>query len=294
VVLDPVSGARLRTLVATGVVGDSVALNARDHQVYFEEDLGCAHEVWRVDVAGGAPSRVALGSAPAISPDGARLAYALEHIGCGGSDPRAEAAYVRVMVKDLRTGVIHQYPTAPRRLREEPPLVIRHLSWSADGVRLALSLEPWQDDTCGVLAVMDPAVDRYYVPSPKPDPGLNSNSNPDPSPDAAPVSVPGVNGSCYLEGGYLPDGHLFVIRQVPQDAERGSSGPWRYLMEEIAPGSGVVLRTVAIGERGRPYLAPSADASGQWLLYLSGPDLKVVHGEARARTLASGYLAADW
>ncbi len=307
VVLDPDSGAVVRTLVAAGVTGSVVSLAGRGGLVYFERPFGCHHQVWRVAVTGGAPALVAAtGSVPAVSPDGTRLAFARQTFGCPDSARTAGAASsvtsdrFLVVVRDLRSGQERDY-SAPSDRPEGFEMPIVRLSWSGDGARLVESFDPVvrtgsddvpvppEDSAPGQVAVLDLAQDLYYLADDSP---------------RSPQNLPETDSARFArEAAFLPDGRLLVVRgrrgvEIPVGAQvrvapRIVPGV-RDLLEEVDPGSGVVVRRVAAGAVGLLLGAPATDVTGRWLLFVSGTEVRVVHGDAHAVHLVGGYLAADW
>lgn len=75
--LDPANGAVKQTLVPSGVLGDEISVSAKG-MVYYAVANGCSAAIYQVPDGGGSPSMVVAGRWPAISPDGTRLAYAVQ------------------------------------------------------------------------------------------------------------------------------------------------------------------------------------------------------------------------
>jgi hypothetical protein len=65
------------------------------------------------------------------------------------------------------------------------------------------------------------------------------------------------------------------------------------LMWEVTPG-GALIHQVAIGFVNKEHISLAADASGHWLLYLSGRDLYVSQDGNTPVRLATGLIAATW
>jgi hypothetical protein len=110
-------------------------------------------------------------------------------------------------------------------------------------------------------------------------------------PGATSVPVSGPARTYYREAVFLPNGDLFV------DRECCAGYPPHVTSSELATvdaATGVSRQQVAIGLTTRDHGSLDADASGHWLLYLSGPDLLVSEDGARPTTLATGFQAATW
>jgi DNA-binding beta-propeller fold protein YncE len=280
VLLDPSSGAVTRTLVPSGAVGDAIAVSPNGQTVYYEVGTGCQHQIWRVPTAGGSATEVtSAGSAPAISPDGTKLAYARQDFvtDTGSCAPSGDiTSDYQLVVLDLATQAAKRYPMPRQMASSGLPAPIGHLSWSADGSHLAVSITSVQDNEGWNLHIMDPSTDATYL--------SDSSTGDVPMPGAA-------QNSYYREGVYLPNGKLFAIRQC--------CGGWppnttSVALLEIDPASGQVMSQVAIGLTDRDHTSLDASADGHWLLYLSGHDLEVSQDGAKPTVLASGFVAAAW
>lgn len=281
VLLDSANGRPTRTLVPTGVVGDALAVGPDGKAIYYELGAGCRHEIWRISTADGAKTRIAAaGNAPALSPNGERLAYATQYFdrdntaNCFPADDITSG--YQVVIVDLATHQAHHYTMAPQVAATGLPAPVDHLSWSPDGTRLAVSVTAVQDNEGWQLAVMNPATDTTYFK----DDGSTS------------VPMPGVSeDTFYREGVYLPNGHLFVARQCCAGYPPSTTN---VDMLEIDPADGKQVRSVAVGLTDRDHTSLDASADGHWLLYLSGKDLEVAHDGAKPSVLATGFLAAAW
>jgi hypothetical protein len=104
------------------------------------------------------------------------------------------------------------------------------------------------------------------------------------------VPLPGLARSYYREGVYLRDGDLFVNQMCCAGLPARVTSS---LLLEVGP-SGELVRQVAIGFRDRDHTSLSADPSGHWLLYLSGPDLFLSLDGAAPFKLTTGLTAAAW
>jgi hypothetical protein len=273
--LDPATGKALRTL-ATGAVGEEIGLSPDGLTVYYETPVGCAHQINRVPTAGGTSTILGSGGHPTMSPDGTLLAYVLQPgfgagtTACDRADTSA-GAYA-VVVRDLARGGEKSFPLPPAVVSGGLPLPIAHLSWAADNRRLAVTIGGGQDNEQWSVSIMDRTRDTNY-------------------PGATSVPVSGPARTYYREAVFLPNGDLFV------DRECCAGYPPHVTSSELATvdaATGVSRQQVAIGLTTRDHGSLDADASGHWLLYLSGPDLLVSEDGARPTTLATGFQAATW
>ena len=164
VTLNPATGAQIHVLVARHVLGDEISVSATG-MVYFAVMQGCSSEVEGMPVSGGAVAQIAQGSLPAVSPDGTKLGYASEpdlSPGCLPSTPDLVGLY-HLMVRTLSTGTETLYPMAPASQNTALPAPISHLSWSADGHRLAVSIAAIQDNEGWNVVLVDPSRAHYYL-----------------------------------------------------------------------------------------------------------------------------------
>jgi hypothetical protein len=280
VTLSPANGAVTSTLVASGAIGDEIAV-ATSGTVYFTAHHGCTDQIESVPVSGGgSPAPIATGSLPALSADGSKLAFAREPpltTGCVPATPNLVPLY-KLVVRTLSTGAEATYPMVPpSQQKRSLPAPISHLSWAADGQHLAVSVAAFQDNEGWNLALLDTAAAKYYL-------------------SGAGVSFVPVTGQpsrrlSYLrEGVYLPNGELFVSRACcagfpPHNTSR--------LMWEVST-AGALVHQVAIGFASLDHTSLAVAPGGGWLLYLAGHDLYVSQGGARPRQVASGLVAAAW
>jgi hypothetical protein len=280
--LDPTTGAQMRTLVPAGVVGDEVAVSPDRSSVYFEVNKGCDHQIQQVGINGGDISVVASGgSLPAINAAGDVLACAQEPLaysaGCAPSGADNGAGQWKLVVDNLSTNVVKALPMTPDAVSSGLPFSISHLSWSADGSRLAVSIAAPEDNEGWALNLVDPTSASYYF-------GDSTPTVPLPAGQTS-------SGWYWREGVFQPDGNLFVVKQccagLPQ--KRTSVE-----LDQVNPTSDTTLRTVAIGLTDVDHTSLSVDTTGTWLLYLSGNNLEVSHDGARPVQLASGFVAAAW
>src|SRR5215469_6407605 len=79
VTLNPATGVVEKTLVPTGVMGDEISVSSSG-QVYFAVQNGCTSKIEEISASGGTAGVLTLGSLPAVSPDGTKLAYASQPV----------------------------------------------------------------------------------------------------------------------------------------------------------------------------------------------------------------------
>jgi hypothetical protein len=280
--LNPSTGAQLSTLVPSDVVGDELAV-APDHaSVYFEENKGCDHEVWKVAINGGNPVLIAAnGSLPAINPAGDELAYAQEPLsfnpGCAPSGTDNGAGQWKLVIDDLSTHTVKSLPMAPDAISNGLPFSISHLSWSSNGSQLAVSIAAPEDNEGWAVNIVDPASATYYF----------GNSTPTVPIPAAQTAA----GWFWHEAVFQPDGNLFVVKQCCAGLPETTTS---VELDQVNPTTGATVHAVAVGLTDVGHTSLSVDRSGYWLLYLSGDNLEVSAGGAKPGVLASGLEAAAW
>ena len=79
VTLNPATGAVEKTLMPAGVIGDEISVSSSG-QVYFAVQNGCTSKIEEISASGGTAGVLTLGSLPAVSPDGTKLAYASQPV----------------------------------------------------------------------------------------------------------------------------------------------------------------------------------------------------------------------
>jgi len=280
--LDPITGTQMSVLVPSGVVGDEVAVSPDGSSVFFEVGSGCDHQIWKVGVNGGDPSVVAsAGSRPAISPAGDELAYAQQPLSfsasCAPTGADNGADQWKLVVQNLSTNAVKNLPMAPATVSSGLPFSISHLSWSSDGSRIAVSIAAPEDNEGWALNIVDPASDDYYFGDSVPS-----------------VPVPGGSASrqfYWREGVFQPDGNLFVVKQCCAGLPETTT---TVELDQVSPTSGTTVHTVAAGLLDVDHTSLSVDATGRWLLYLSGVNLEVSHDGGTPTQVASGFVAAAW
>jgi hypothetical protein len=278
VLLSSVTGAPARTLVRSGVIGEEISVAPGGGLIYFSRRHGCVDDVYSVAASGGQPVLITSGSLPAVSPDGTSLAVARQpvlggHCPAPSGDPSMQYSLV---IRTLGTGVEHVYPMLPAGQSTGLPAPISHLSWSADGSRLAVSIASIQDNEGWQIVLLDTATAQAYLA------GTGDT--------AVPVTGPMARRSYWREGVFMPDGELFVSRACCAGVPVRNVSK---LMWEVST-SGALRHLVAIGFPALEHTSLAVNRSGKWLLYLAGTTLYVSFRGARPRQLGSGLIAASW
>jgi WD40-like Beta Propeller Repeat len=280
VVLGP-TGNIASTLVTGGVLGDEISVSPNGQTVYFAvRQAACDMTIESISINGGTATPIAAGELPAVSPDGTQLAYAQEPFGTADCTPSASkyASSFKLVIRNLSTGSQRIVPQPPEVVKSGLPQPISHLSWSANGQQLAVSISAVQDNEGWSLNLISPSSSQYYLP-----------------PGAGVTNVPLTGGpyrerSYIREGVFLPDGNLFISRACcggfpPRNLSR--------LMWEVTP-AGALVHQVAIGYPNLDHVSLDASANGQWLLYLAGGTLYVSQDGNRPNQMATGLIAAAW
>jgi hypothetical protein len=297
VVLNPSTGAVIRTLVPSGVdegglLGEEgIAASPDGGTVYFTvyNSADCTNEIESVPVSGGTPADVVTGELPAVSPDGSQLAFTRQNENdCGEA---GDAQNFSMAIRTLSTGSQVTYPMAPDDTGRLPYL-IDGLSWAPGGKQLVVSMTMYQDSQGYQLVLLNPATAQFYETGP----GTTT----------LPVTgSPAPSRSYYAEGAFLPDGNLFVNRDCCIGVDLADKPPANSnLMEEIST-SGSLVRQVAIGVQDDYHFSLSVDPSGNLLYVASTGDvvalpstaagtLYVSQGGAKPVAIATGILAAAW
>jgi hypothetical protein len=276
--VDPRTGTRASTIVSGVSARDEVSVTADGSTIYYEQDAGCTGRIYSVPAAGGTPTLVTAGTLPAVSPDGSRLAFAGETTPVTNCFPHLPPPPEDLLVvRDLRTGAQTTYRAAPQLTQTGLIYPIDHLSWSADGSRLLISLQEVQDNQGWNLVVLDPRTAKYYLT------GARGEGIPVTGGDS-------MSGNYYREGVFMPDGNLFINRVccAGNPPLRRSTLMWKVTT------SGAEIAQVAVGFTDRDHTSLDVDRAGQELLYLSGSDLYVSDGGRRPRLLTTGFVAATF
>jgi hypothetical protein len=286
VVLNPASGAVIRTLVSHGVdtATDEIAVSPDGRTVYFTALHGCTTDIESVPVTGGSPAVIGAGSYPALSQDGTQLSFAREPVQLSSCQSApATGKQFTLVVRNLASGGTRTYPLPPY-VSSSLPFPIAHLSWGPDG-QLAVTTGGVQDNEGYGVVLIKPATARYFLP--------NVRYGRDGGPGGAiPVTAgPNLAFSAYAEGVFLPDGDLLADRISPVD--EGTHLTPSSLLWEITL-SGRLLHQVAATPADSQTTSLDADRSGHWLLYLSGSKLLISRNGATPASLARNLTAAAW
>lgn len=278
--VDPSSGSATQTLVRSGVLGDEISVSPDGSTVYFAAKQGCKGVVESVPIGGGSPTAIGQGELPAISPDGSKLAFAIEPSltqGCFPATPHLAPLY-KLVIRAVNSGAEHVLPLPPQVSKGGLPSPISHLSWAADSTRLAVSTSAVQDNEGWNVWIVDTSVAKYYV---QPGSGVTF----------VPVTgSPTAQRSYLREGIFLPDGNLFISRACCGGVPITNTSKLMWVVDL----SGNLVHQVAIGFANLDHVSLAADTSGRWLLYLAGHDLYVSQGGNRPSLLGSGFIAATW
>lgn len=283
--LNPATGVVEQTLVPSGADGAGEVSVAPDGTVFFTVKNGCGSTIEEVPVGGGSVVLIAPGSAPAVSADGTKLAYASQPQ--YGPAPDCQVAspdldeYYQLKIRTLSSGATVTLPALPAGQGTGLPHPISYLSWSADNTHLAVSIEPPQDNDGWAVNLVDTGQAPYFVAGA----GVLT----------VPVSgSPDPQGTYLAEAVYLPDGDLLVSRACCQGWPPRSTSS---LMWEVNA-SGVFVHQVAIGDPAYVHSSLDADSDGRWLLYVAhtvdAATLYVSQGGATPRALTTGIFAAAW
>jgi hypothetical protein len=278
VTLDPATGVIARTLVPSHVLGDEISVSATG-MVYFAVKDGCSSKVESIPVSGGTAAVLAVGSLPAVSPNGTKLAYADQPslaVGCLPSDPNLVPQY-HLAIRTLSSGTTVSLPMVPSGQDSALPAPISHLSWSADNDHLAVSTLSVQDNEGWDLVIVDTSEAKYYLY------GAGTA-------DVEATGSPSPQQSYLREGVFMPDGDLFVSSACCAGVPVRNTSR---LMWEVTT-AGALVHQVAIGYPNLDHVSLDVSSDGNWLLYVAGNALYVSHGGATPREITSGLIAAAW
>jgi hypothetical protein len=279
--LNPATGAVEQTLVpaGNGVEPDEISVSSSGTVYYGSGSGACDFSIYSVPESGGTPTPLMVGTLPAISPDGAKLAYVVQPglaQDCNGVDASDPGTAFKVEIRTLSTGATVSIPELPPT-QVGLPSWVTHLSWAPDNDHLVVSVEGVQDNEGWALDILDTSTAHTYLPGA----GVTT----------VPVTGASPDGQSYWsEGAYLPNGDLFVVHSCCAGVPAKTDAQ---LMWEVQP-DGAMVRQVAIGFVNSTHNSLDVSPDGNWLLYLGGGDLFVSQGGARPTQIATGLVAAAW
>src|SRR6185437_10073552 len=165
--IDPSTGSITKTLVPNQVAGDEVSVSPDGSTVYFTEEAGCHDEVESVSSSGGNLTAIAPGQLPAISPDGTKLAFTSEPVMNDACVPDSSqpgvAAEFKLIIRTLNGGAEQSLGLSAQVQHGGLLPPISHLSWSADGTKLAVSTAAVADNEGWGVNLVDPSTAQYYA-----------------------------------------------------------------------------------------------------------------------------------
>lgn len=279
VTLNPATGAASQTLVSGHVLGDEISVSGTG-MAYFAVKHGCSSEIEAIPVAGGTVTSLAVGSLPAVSPDGTKLAYASEPSltsGCVSASPDVASQY-HVAIRTLRSASTVTLPMFAPGQGSGLPEPISHLSWAPDNDHLAVSIASPEDNEGWNVNLLDTSQAQYYMA------GSGVTYVPVTGKQSA------GNFSYLREGVYMPNGDLFVSRACCAGIPPRNTSA---LLWEVGT-NGALVHQVAVGYPNLAHTSLAVSSDGGWLLYLAGNDLYVSKGGATPRELTTGLIAAAW
>ena len=270
VVLETASGKVMHTLAPRGSAdGDTTLARTPDGDwVYYADGMGCGRtaSVYRVRADGtGSPERVATGTAPAVSPDGTRLAYAAPN----PADPRDPSAMCHntIVVRTLADGAEQRFLPTDDTNSFTAYGQVSAIDWAPDGRRLVYQ-QGWEGEGSFILDTVAHTTTRQATPV-----GAKQFANGLVHPTWHPPTgrLAAVNDCCYS-----PDDPQTPRITVLVDPATGDSQP---------------LPEAGIDPRSLDY-----DPTGRFLLFVDKQGVVFVKGDGLARRLpaATGYARASW
>jgi hypothetical protein len=176
---------------------DEIAISPNGRTVYFTALHGCTTDVESVPVTGGSPAVIAVGSYPALSPDGTQLAFAREPVPSSScQNGPVTGKQFTLAVRNLANGGTRTY-SLPPYVSSSLPFPIAHLSWGPDG-QLAVTTGGVQDNEGYGVVLIKPATARYYLPN------VRYGTNSGPGGEVPVTAGPHAANSAYTEGAFLP------------------------------------------------------------------------------------------
>lgn len=268
VVVETVSGRRVRTLApANSAAGATRPTRTPDGVwVYYATAHGCTSgsALYRVPADGSrAPERVATGTAPAVSPDGTKLAYAA----VADDDDREPTAqcHSSVVIRTLASGSERRFlPTADTNsfvAYGEISLV----DWAADSTRLVFQLG-WEGEGSFLLDTARHTTTR----------------------DATPVGAKRIENGLVHATWHPPSGRVAAVDDCCYSSDAPRTPRLTYLVDP-ATGDATPLLEASVDPKSLDY-----DPTGEFLLYVDRNGALLVAGPGPSRRLGTGYASAHW
>lgn len=270
VVLETASGKVMRTLAPRGSADGATTL-ARTPDgawLYYANGMGCGQvaSVYRVQTDGtGTPERVATGTAPAVSPDGARLAYAAPN----PADPRDPTAVCHntVVVRILADGTERRFLPTDDTNSFTAYGQISAIDWAPDGRRLVFQ-QGWEGEGSFILDTVAHTTTRQ----------------------ATPVGAKRIANGLVHPTWHPPTGRLAAVNDCcynPDDPQT----PRITVLADPATGDTSPLLDAGFDPRSLDY-----DPTGRFLVFVDKQGAVFVKGDGPPRRLlaATGYARASW
>jgi hypothetical protein len=281
VTINPENGKEIKTL-ASGSTMNDLSLSPDGKTLFFtemdESTVPEEEKEWdrrgslkSLPIGGGASTFYRYNAhAPKVSPNGKLVAYT-EH---GGSGVAGDVVVLDIASKQV-TYRSNQIGTS-RVNDHETGWVQSVVGWIDDNRVSAITNVFPQEAFDGRPAVPAKAVFSVFDVT-LPDGNVFI--------DQALFTFPKTNDANY-SGAMLKNGQLWVVEN------HFDGGAARMMLMDAK--SGKILKTVATGYIGRQYGNPSADASGNHLIYMSANDVRVSDFGANPVVVATGVTSATW
>lgn len=270
VVLETASGKVMHTLAPRGSAdgASSLARTPDGEWLYYANGMGCGHDasVFRVRTDGvGAPERVAAGTAPAVSADGTRLAYAAPNP-VDQRDPAA-TCHSAIVVRDLAAGAETRFLPTDDTNSFTAYGEISAIDWAPDGRRLVFQ-QGWEGEGSFILDTVAHTTTRQ----------------------ATPVGAKQIANGLVHPTWHPPTGRLAAVNDCcysPDDPQT----PRIAVLVDPATGDTQPLPDAGIDARSLDY-----DPTGRFLVFVDKQGAVFVKGDGPLRRLpaATGYARAAW
>ena len=270
VVLETASGKMMHTLAPRGSAdgASSLARTPDGAWLYYADGMGCGQDaaVYRVRTDGsGAPERVATGTAPAVSPDGARLAYAAPN----PADDRDATAMCHntVVVRSLADGAEKRFLPTHDTNSFTAYGQISAIDWAPDGRRLVFQ-QGWEGEGSFILDTVAHTTTRQ----------------------ATPVGAKEIANGLVHPTWHPPTGRLAAVNDCCYSPEDPPT-PRITVLVDPATGDTQPLLDAGLDPRSLDY-----DPTGRFLLFVDKQGAVFVKGDGPPRRLpaATGYGRASW